>query len=229
MFEQHSLFSALLCDEAPDAAMAGEGLLKQPLSEACFIVLDLETTGLSATRNAITEITAIRYINGVEQEIYSTLVQPKEPIPPEVEDLTGITNDMVKAAPPLLVVMNELFNFMGSTPLIVGHNVAFDLGFLHAKAKECGFLNMEDRLAYQRAFCTRNLAQKVLPGLPSYEGIVVATQIQYHNPNPHRAEADVRMSAAILFEFSKRLQAEGVLKTNTVEGLLDYQGRLAPR
>lgn len=231
MFEQTSLFSALLEQEptADTPQHTAETVLAQRLEEAVFVVLDLETTGLSATRNAITEITAIKYQNGEQLDIFSTLVQPKEPIPPEVEDLTGITNEMVRTAPPLLMVMNDLLNFLGPLPMIVGHNVSFDIGFLQAKAKECGFGSSDERLAYHRALCTKVLAQKQLPGLPSYEGIVIATQIGYHNPNPHRAEADVRMSAAILFEFIKRLQAEHTLKQNTVAGLLEYQGLLQAR
>jgi DNA polymerase III epsilon subunit-like protein len=231
MFEQASLFSAFLQDDSTtDTATTSEAhVLKQSLDEAIFVVLDLETTGLNPQRNAITEVTAIKYQHGQEIDKLSTLVQPKEPIPTEVEDLTGITNDMVKNAPPLLMVMNDLLSFMGSTPIIVGHNVTFDLAFLQAKARECGFGTSDERLAYHRALCTKVLAQKQLPGLPSYEGMVVATQLGYHNPNPHRAEADVRMSAAILFALIERLHTAGTLNSSTVEALLDYQGRLQAR
>jgi DNA polymerase III epsilon subunit-like protein len=69
------------------------------------------------------------------------------------------------------------------------------------------------------------LAVKTLPGLPSYEGIVVATTCEVYNPNPHRAESDVRMSAGILFELIKRLRAQGQ-PMSTVQDLLAWQGVL---
>lgn len=194
------------------------------LDEATFAVLDLETTGLSAKKNSITEITAIQYKNGEEVDKYSTLVKPLEAIPEEVELLTGISNDMVRNAPALGIVMGELSRFLGPVPLIVGHNVSFDIGFLQEKVEQSGLGMFAERYSKENAFCTKILAQKALPGLPSYEGIMVATSIGYHNPNPHRAEADVRMSAAILFAILERLQKEETITMNTVQDLIRYQG-----
>ena len=160
--------------------------------------------------------------------MFSTLVKPHEAIPPDVESLTGISNELVAQAPPLLMVMNDLMQFLGSSPFIVGHNVSFDLGFLQAKSQECGFHGLEDRFAIENALCTKVLAQKVLPHLPSYEGILVATQCGYHNPNPHRAEADVRMSAAILFALVQKLRNTG-RRIETVQDVFDVQGILQAR
>jgi DNA polymerase III epsilon subunit-like protein len=229
MAQQVSLFSTLHEEGQlnPEETLLSEAkALQQALANARFVVLDLETTGLSAKRNAITEITAIVYQNGQPKEMYSTLVQPKEPIPQEVEELTGISNEMVRNAPPLVMVLNDLLRFVGSTPLVVGHNVNFDLQFLREKCRETGLLNGEAVFSNARAVCTKMLAQKVMPGLPSYEGIVVATQCGYHNNNPHRAEADVRMAGAILFALIERLQhqPERTAPITTVQQLLAYQG-----
>jgi DNA polymerase III epsilon subunit-like protein len=229
MAVQTSLFASALQNETPanahQSAKASTALFNTPLSEAIFTVIDLETTGLNPKRNAITEMTAIQYQNEQQIGIYSTLVQPKEPISPEIESLTGISNAMVANAPPLVMALNELLTFIGPNPIIVGHNVTFDLGFLKEKCNEVGFGSLEARFGKQQALCTKVLAQKAMPGLPSYQGLVVATQCGYHNANPHRAEADVRMSAAILFALTKRLQAEGHALT-TVGELLAYQGLL---
>jgi hypothetical protein len=102
------------------------------------------------------------------------------------------------------------------------------MGFLREKVSQNGLSIFLDRYDLNRAFCTKVLAQKALPTLPSYEGIVVATAIGYHNPNPHRAEADVRMSAGILFELIKRLQAQDS-SMKTAQDLLNYQGILHER
>lgn len=224
---QQSLFGSLagpaVVEEKPALP-----LYQMALSDAVFSVLDLETTGLNAKRNAITEVTAIQYKNGVEIGKYSTLIKPTEAIPEEVELLTGISNEMVKNAPALVMALSELSAFLGPSPIIVGHNVSFDIGFLKEKIGQSGLDVFADRYDLSRAFCTKVLAQKALPSLPSYEGIVVATAIGYHNPNPHRAEADVRMSGAILFALIEKLQAENA-SIKTVQDLLTYQGVLSER
>jgi len=225
---QHSLFGnlALTLDDSP--AGAGTDWLSKPLEEAVFTVIDLETTGLNAKRSSITEVTAIQFRNGEQVGIYSTLVKPTESISEEVEMLTGISNDMVKGAPAPIMVLGELAAFVGESPVVVGHNVSFDIGFLREKLTQAGLDVFLNRFELPRAMCTKVLAQKALPGLPSYEGIMVATAVGYHNPNPHRAEADVRMSAGILFELIKRLQ-EQQPKLKTVQQLLDWQGPLSER
>jgi DNA polymerase III epsilon subunit family exonuclease len=226
---QQSLFGSMAA--APDTATlenAAQAFNSVLLEDAVFTVLDLETTGLSAKKNAITEVTAIQFRNGEQVGIYSTLVKPTEEIPEEVELLTGITNDMVRHSPAIVMVLSELSGFLGEAPIIVGHNVSFDMGFLREKISQNGLGVFLDRYDYSRAFCTKVLAQKALPSLPSYEGVMVATAIGYHNPNPHRAEADVRMSAGILFELIKRLNAENP-NMKTLQDLLNYQGVLQER
>ena len=224
---QTSLFSSLFSQDSQPAPSV-KTLMAQPFDTTTFTVLDLETTGLNAKRNSITEITAIHFVNGQATDIFSTLVQPKEPIPYEVESLTGISNEMVANAPPLMMVLNDLLSFIGPSPLLVGHNVSFDLQFLKEKCLECGLVGLEHRIDIKKALCTKVLAQKIMPGLPSYEGIVVATQCGYHNNNPHRAEADVRMSAAILFALVERLRQQGQPIT-TVNEVFNIQGMLQER
>jgi len=225
---QQSLFGSLAGSDTATAEPIAPSFDRLPLEEAVFTVLDLETTGLNAKKCAITEVTAIQYRNGQEIGKFSTLVKPTEPIPEEVEILTGISNDMVKNAPALIMVLSELAGFVGEAPIIVGHNVSFDIGFLQEKVTQNGLSVFFNRFDLSRAFCTKVLAQRTLTSLPSYEGIVVATAIGYHNDNPHRAEADVRMSAAILFELIKRLQAQDP-GLKTVQNLMDYQGVLSER
>lgn len=222
---QQSLFGNLaLAPESVESTSTFDPA-KIKLSDAVFTVIDLETTGLNAKRNSITEVTAIQYRNGEEIGKYSTLVKPNEAISEEVELITGITNDMVKSAPAPVMVLSELAGFIGESPVIVGHNVGFDIGFLREKLNQSGLGVFEDRVQLTRAFCTKVLAVKMFPSLPSYEGIVVATACGYHNPNPHRAEADVRMSAAILFAIIQRAQEQGA-KLETLQDLFDWQGSL---
>lgn len=224
---QQSLFASAIAT-ASEPESAGSAWEKTPLSQAVFTVIDLETTGLNAKRNAITEVTAIQFQNGKEVKKFSTLVKPTEPIPPECIAITGITNEMVQDAPPLISVLTDLCGFVGPSPVIVGHNVPFDIKFIQEKLSQSGLAGFGDRFALDRALCTKALAVKAIPGLPSYEGIVVATACDVVNPNPHRAEADVRMSAGILFALITRLQGAQTLNPSaTVQDLLDFQGSLS--
>ncbi len=221
---QQSLFGSVVLS-GEDEAAPKLSPLASAIEDAVFTVIDLETTGLNARKNAITEIVAIQYKNGEEMGKYATLVKPTEPIPPEVEAITGISNDMVAQAPALVMALSELCGFVGTSPLIVGHNVAFDLNFLREKLDTSGLSPFITRFDPATAFCTKILAQKVLPGLPSYEGIVVANQCGVINDNPHRAEYDVRMSAGILFSLIRRLR-ERQHPIQSVEDLLCYQGAI---
>lgn len=224
---QQSLFGSLALAPSTAEVLPAQAALDQlRFEDAVFTVLDLETTGLNAKKNAITEVTAIQFQNGKEIAKYSTLIKPAEAIPEEVELLTGITNDMVKSAPALVMVLSELAGFVGESPLVVGHNVQFDIGFLREKLSQNGLDTFTERFNLNRAVCTRAIALKALPGLPSYEGIVVATSVGVHNPNPHRAEADVRMSSGILFEIFKRVQAQDP-SIQTVQDFLSWQGTLS--
>lgn len=225
---QQSLFGSLATTDTATLENAPQAFESVLLEDAIFTVLDLETTGLSAKKNAITEVTAIQFRNGEQVGIYSTLVKPTEEIPEEVELLTGISNDMVRQSPAIVMVLSELSGFLGEAPIIVGHNVSFDVGFLREKVTQNGLGSFLQRYDLGRSFCTKVLAQKALPSLPSYEGVMVATAIGYHNPNPHRAEADVRMSAGILFELINRLKVQDP-KMKTLQDLLNYQGVLSER
>jgi DNA polymerase III epsilon subunit family exonuclease len=227
---QQSLFAIAQPEATTSSNQLHDEVLNQPLKTAVFVVLDLETTGLTPKKNAITELTAIKYQNGQDMGMLSTLVYPTEPIPANLTEITGITNDMVKEAPSVLTVLTDFMAFVGPNPIIVGHNVAFDWGFLTEKLAQNGMGSMADKLQLSQALCTRMLALKAIPGLPNYQGVTVATACGIHNPNPHRAEADVRMSAGILFSLIERLTSKGTLAANaTVEDLLAYQGELKTR
>ena len=95
-----------------------------------IVALDLETTGLDPQRDAIIEIGAVRFRGTRDEGEYRTFINPGCPIPPIVTDLTGITAAMVAGAPRLQEVISDFEDFVGDDP-ILGHNVGFDLGFLH--------------------------------------------------------------------------------------------------
>jgi len=95
-----------------------------------YVALDLETTGLDAERDAITEIGAVKFRDDEVLDTFSTLVNPGRPIPPQITELTGICDKDVAGAPDLRDVLPRLTRFIGQWP-IVGHSVEFDMNFLH--------------------------------------------------------------------------------------------------
>ena len=98
-----------------------------------YVSLDIETTGLDPKQDAILEIGAIRFKGSQVYDTYNTLVNPGRPIPYKIQQLTGITPADIEGAPPLSAVLPDLRRFVGDNP-ILGHNISFDLSFLHKEA-----------------------------------------------------------------------------------------------
>lgn len=102
-----------------------------------FVVFDLETTGKEAD-DKITEIGAVKMIDGVATEYFSTLVNPEKHIPQEVVDITGITDEMVKDAPKFNEVCGDFYKFcFGAT--LVAHNIDFDSRYIKKQGEAIDF------------------------------------------------------------------------------------------
>lgn len=95
-----------------------------------YIVLDLETTGLDPQFDEIIEIAAIKFVNGTKVSEYTTLIKPDNKIDGYIEQLTGITNEMVKNAPKIKNVLPELIQYIGDS-VVIAHNANFDINFIY--------------------------------------------------------------------------------------------------
>ena len=100
-----------------------------PLDRQPFVVVDLETTGGSATFDRIIEVAAIRVQGGEVQERFETLVDPCMALPPFITRLTGITPLMLRGQPTMDDIIDRLGNFTRGA-ILVAHNASFDYGFL---------------------------------------------------------------------------------------------------
>jgi ATP-dependent DNA helicase DinG len=159
-----------------------------------MVAIDIETTGLDPARDAILEIAAVRFNGHRVEDEWSTLINPGKPVPPFITQLTGITNEMVRNAPPLHDVLQELVDFVGNDP-VVGHNIRFDLSFLQR----------QNILKNNPVVDTYELAAIALPCNSRYNlgtlGITLGSII----PNSHRALDDARLTHAVLHALYEKL------------------------
>jgi ATP-dependent DNA helicase DinG len=151
-----------------------------------IVALDLETTGLDPQSDAILEIGARRFDgNRVENE-FSTLINPGRHIPEFITGLTGISDEMVRQAPHLRDVLDELAAFIGDSP-ILGHNIQFDLSFF----KKYELFELNERLD------TYEMAAVLLPSASRYNLGSLVQQLGIALPATHRALDDARATHGV--------------------------------
>ena len=164
-----------------------------------FIVFDLETTGLSNTNCKIIEIGAVKIAGGKVLEKYDVFVDPQCDIPPEITELTSITNEMVKGQRTIDVVLPEFLEFVGDR-LMIAHNADFDMGFLRVAAKELGLPFNNPSLD------TVALSRYVNPDLKKHKLNILAEHYGLGDFHHHRASDDAEMLSMIFFEMLKQLE-----------------------
>ncbi len=155
---------------------------------ASYIVIDIETTGLSRTNDRIIEIAADKYRDGKIVEQFHRFINPGIPIPPQITFLTGITDANVKDAPNIRHIKKDFLAFIGTLPL-VGHNIkTFDCPFLCAQLNHHFANNIIDTLT---------LAKKVFPGLLSYKLSYLDQALHLGGLEHHRAANDILITNAL--------------------------------
>lgn len=174
-----------------------------------FVVIDLETTGISL-RNNIIEVCAIKFDDYLPVSCFTTLINPERSIPPEATQVNNITDDMVKDAPLFCQIAQQLIDFVGDYT-IVGHNVTFDLRHL--------FVNHVD-FTHNKIFDTFEIAKKQLKGYDSrkanwcydhdkdydwdvdnYKLDTICEYCGLYRDNAHRATSDCMATAFIFSDF----------------------------
>jgi ATP-dependent DNA helicase DinG len=186
-----------------------------------MVALDLETTGLDASSDAIIEIGAVRFSGHRKEGEYSTLVNPRRPIPAFVTQLTGITNEMVMRAPTLAEVLPQLEQFVGRDP-VLGHNVQFDLGFVQKQGI----------LEFNQAVDTFDIASVMLPQASRYSLDSLEQQLGLLLPATHRALDDARATHGVyveLYKLIKQLPLELIAEIVRYGEEVDWGGKLTFR
>src|SRR5690606_836522 len=168
-----------------------------------FVVLDIETTGLSPINDMITEIGAVKIVNGEIVEEYNQLINPERNIPDHIVELTGITNEMVKDMPTIDQVLPKFQEFIGDS-ILVAHNASFDIGFLREQYKRIG------RELQNPILDTLELSRNLLPQLKSHKLNIIAKYLNINLVNHHRAVDDAKATAEIFIKFLELLMKKGV-------------------
>lgn len=177
-----------------------------------FVVFDLETTGLSAIKDRIIEIGAVKVKNYEIVDHYSTFVNPGRPIPYEITKLTGINDGMVLEAPAIETVLPEFLEFIGDA-VLVAHNAGFDVGFIN---QNCRYQEIEKEFL---SIDTIAMAQILLPTLSRYRLNIVAKALNITLKNHHRAVDDAQATAEIFMRLAEMLKERGI---TTLEGLNQF-------
>ena len=168
-----------------------------------FAVFDIETTGLSAATCKITEIGAVIMKNGEILDRFNSFVNPGVPIPENITELTGITDEMVADAPPVKDVLADFFAFVGNR-MLVAHNASFDTGFIRQAAEESG-------LPFENPYLdTLAMSRHLNPSLKNHKLDTLAKHYHLGDFNHHRASDDAEMLAAILAKMIEHFREEGI-------------------
>lgn len=169
-----------------------------------YAIVDIETTGSYAAANGITEI-CIQIFDGEKvTERFDSLVNPLQSIPPYIQAMTGITNEMVADGPTFEEISQRVYELLHDN-IFVAHNVNFDYSFIRSQLQYSGYQFNAERL------CTVRLSRKIFPGLPSYSLGRLCQSLQITHENQHRAGGDTD-ATVLLFKKLLKNDKDGQIK-----------------
>ena len=178
--------------------------------EGTFICFDIETTGLSAARDKITEIGAVKVVNGKITDTFSTFVNPGISIPQKIVELTGITDAMVKDAPSQSEAVTSFLEFAGDS-VLVAHNAPFDTSFIRKTCEDMG------REYNYTSIDTVAISRAIFTDIKNCKLDTVAKYLRLGSFNHHRAIDDAEMLAKIFIVLCSRLKDDyGINRTNDI-------------
>lgn len=192
-----------------------------------FVIVDVETTGLSAeSGHRVCEVGAIRVVGGRESGRFHSLVNPERPVDEGARKQHGITDEELKGSPTFASIVGEFRPFLAGS-VLVAQNAGFDLSFLNAEFVRCGMGKLSTPVVD-----TIPLARRVRPGLRSYNLDNLALAFRLAAPvsgggsklGRHRSLGDCELTLQVFLECLKSLRQRGEVKS-----IEDLVRRGAPR
>ena len=175
-----------------------------------FVVFDIETTGLSKETESITEIGAVKVVDGKIIDRFSTFVNPERPIPAEITKLTGITNEMVADAPVITESLPKFLEFCQDA-VLVAHNANFDTGFIRLNAERKCSIEVKNTV-----LDTLELSRSLLPELKKHKLDIVCEQLGVSLEGHHRAVNDAEATAEVFLKFIDMLVEKEIYKVDDI-------------
>ncbi|MCH5275806.1 MAG: PolC-type DNA polymerase III [Lachnospiraceae bacterium] len=190
---------AYIVDDLKEIVTGDKG---QSLEET-YVVFDIETTGFSPVNNRIIEIGAVKVRDGQILDRFSSFINPRVPIPFEIEKLTGIRDDMVISAPAIEEVLPQFLEFCEGC-VLVAHNAAFDMSFITENAAR-------QKLPTEYTYVdTMVLSRVLLPNQNKHTLDALCKTFNVVLENHHRAVDDAEATAHIFMKFMEMLEEEKV-------------------
>ena len=178
---------------------------KRPLkgtSSICFpnnyVLIDIETTGLSPDYDEIIELAAIKVCNNEIIDTFSSFVKPSFEIDEFITELTGITNSMVSNAPDITSVIDKYLDFIGEN-IIIGHNVNFDINFIYDFAQKNGYNFSNDFVDTMRLF------RKLHPELKHHRLSDMCSLYKIDYSHAHRSLSDCELTMNCYYSLIKEI------------------------
>lgn len=196
------------------------GPLAGPLASINWLAFDVETTGLSPIACRLVELSGVKFhISEGEDSNFSRLINPGEPIPPEVSLIHGINDAMVVDEPTADVVLTEFIDFADNT-IMIAHNAGFDVEFIKVQA-----LKSKLPLLKNLVVDTLHLAQVVLSDVPNYKLKTLSEHFGFAGSQYHRALDDsiyVKKLFCELLKLSQIQDLDSLIETGAVQPFDSY-------
>ena len=189
--------------------------LLNALNLSDYVAFDFETTGLDPKHDKIIEVAAIHYVNGKPKKTYSTLINPQIPISRFITDITGISNQMVSNAPKEDEIIEDLFKFIGSNPL-VAHNIRFDWSYILALCKRYN-IDIPNNPLYD----TLQLARAMLFDHPVFNLGALSEFYGLDSSGSHRAKKDTENCGNIFLHLLEELSCYNLEEISRVISVIE--------
>jgi len=159
------------------------------LNKSTFVVLDTETTGLSAKYNKVIEFGAVKVEHGAVSSHFDMLINPEEPLPRKIVEITGITDDELKNQPTMKEALPKIMEFIGDAVLVT-HNAKFDIAMLNAELKRYNYPTISNPV-----IDTLALSQYLFPDSKSHRlgALCKNMEVIYDEDEAHRADYDAKV------------------------------------
>ena len=183
-----------------------------------YAVVDIETTGTDPKTDRIIQFGCVLIEDGKIVTHFSTDINPDQPIPAQIQTLTGITNQRIKRAPYFEDVAQTITNLLADT-IFVAHNIHFDYPFLSNELERCGMPPLTIP-----GIDTVELAQVFMPTTLSFRLKDLAEELHLVHENPHQADSDADVTAQLLLHLEAKIKELPII---TLEKIVDTADQMA--